>query len=68
MKRVRVTQETETGRNQRFHDPDKDKYMSRTEFVERIQGGQYPDYHVRKVHGLNTPVSNPDRSEGNNLD
>jgi hypothetical protein len=67
MKNVKVTQEDPSGRNERFHDPARSRDMSRAEFVNRIQNGQYPEYHVRKVHGLNTPVSNPDRSEGNNL-
>ncbi len=67
-KSVRVTVEEDSGRNQRFHDDKSGKNMSRTEFVKQIEGGKFPDYHVRKINGLNTPVSNPDRSEGNNLD
>lgn len=42
--------------------------MSRAEFVQLIESGAYPQYHVRKVNGVKTPVSNPDRSESNNLD
>jgi hypothetical protein len=63
-----VTVEDDSGRNQRFHDNKSGKDMSRAEFVKQIEGGNFGDYHVRKVHGLKTPVSNPDRSEGNNLD
>jgi len=67
-KSVRVTSESESGRNHRFHDDKSGKNMSRAEFVKQIEQGKFNDYHVRKVHGLKTPVSNPDRSEGNNLD
>ncbi len=67
-KRVRVTQESTTGRNQLFHDPDARRHMSRSDFVRRIEQGEYPGYHVRKVSGVKTPVSNPDQREGNNLD
>jgi hypothetical protein len=67
-KSVRVTSESDSGRNQRFHDDKSGKNMSRAEFVKEIEAGKFPDYHVRNVNGLNTPVSNPDRSEGNNLD
>ena len=67
-KSVRVTVEEGSGRNQRFHDNKSGKNMSRVEFVKQIEKGKFPDYHVRKINGLNTPVSNPDRSDGNNLD
>lgn len=67
-KSVHVTVEDDSGRNQRFHDDKSGKNMSRAEFVKQIEEGRFPDYHVRKINGLNTPVSNPDRSEGNNLD
>jgi len=67
-KSVKVTAEDDSGRNQKFHDDKSGKNMSRAEFVNQIEQGKFPDYHVRKINGLNTPVSNPDRSEGNNLD
>ncbi len=67
-KSVRVTAESESGRNQQFHDNKSGKNMSRPEFVKQIEAGKFDDYHVRKVNGIKTPVSNPDRSEGNNLD
>lgn len=66
-KSVVVTDESDSGRNQRFRDTSTGRTMSRGEFADRIEGGQYPDYHVRVINGLRTPVSNPDRSEGNNL-
>ena len=41
--------------------------MSRPQFVRAIENGQYPDYHVRNINHVPTPVSNPDRSTNNNL-
>lgn len=69
MKRpVKVTQESETGRNQKFLDPNAGgKSMTRPQFVREIEQGNYPGYHVRKIGGLKTPASNPNRSEGDNL-
>lgn len=67
-KSVRVTSESDSGRNQRFHDNKSGKNMTRAGFVEEIKKGNFNDYHVRKINGLNTPVSNPDGKEGNNLD
>lgn len=67
-KSVKVIVESESGRNQKFHDTKSGKDMTRTEFVNEIKKGNFPDYHVRKVNGIPTPVSNPDGKEGNNLD
>ncbi len=66
-KRVRVTKETDTGRNTRFYDPNQHRSMTRPEFVRAIENGQYKDYHVRVVGGVKTPASNPDKSGSNNL-
>ncbi len=66
-KRITVTKETDSGRNQRFRDNYTGDEMSRTEFVRRIEQVQYNNYHVREVNGVKTPVSNPDQSENNNL-
>lgn len=66
-KRLKVTRESDTGRNQRFRDTRTGEEMSRSEVVRRIEGGQYENYHVREINGVKTPVSNPDSSEGNNL-
>lgn len=67
-KRVKVTQESDSGRNQRFHDNNSGADMTRAQFVRKIEQGDYQNYHVRTVNGVKTPVSNPDGSEGNNLD
>lgn len=67
-KRVKVTQESNSGRNQQFHDNRNGADMTRAQFVREIENGSYQNYHVRNINGVKTPVSNPDGSEGNNLD
>ena len=66
-KRVKVTKETSTGRNKKFHDNYTGKDMTQKQFVKEIEKGNYDKYHVRVVHGEKTPVSNPDRTTDNNL-
>ena len=66
-KRVSVTQENNSGRNQRFRDNYSKTEMSRPEFVRQIEKGNYANYHIREINGVKTPVSNPDKSENNNL-
>ncbi|MDE0246372.1 MAG: hypothetical protein OXO56_00370, partial [Gammaproteobacteria bacterium] len=41
--------------------------MTRAQFVREIEQGNYPNYHVREIDGVKTPVSNPDGSSRNNL-
>ena len=67
-KRVKVTRETETGRNISFHDNFKNKDMTKAQFVKEIENGNYPNYHIRVINGIKTPVSNPDDKTTNNLD
>ncbi len=67
-KRVKVTIESDSGRNQRFYDNRNGQDMSRPEFVRQIEQGKHPNYHVREINGVKTPVSNPDKSQNNNLD
>ena len=67
-KRVTVTNESDSGRNLNFHDNYTGNDMTRTQFVKEIEQRNYANYHVRKVHNIKTPVSNPDGREGNNLD
>jgi len=67
-KRIKVTQETQTGRNENFHDNYTGKDMTRKQFVNEINRGKYPNYHTRNINGVETPVSNPDQSKLNNLD
>ena len=67
-KRVSVTSESPSGRNTIFRDNYKKTNMTRSQFVKKIEGGNYPNYHVRNIGGIKTPVSNPDGKSGNNLD
>lgn len=67
-KRITVTKESDSGRNQKFHDNRTGGDMSRTQFVKKIEHGDYQKYHVRNINGVKTPVSNPDSSKNNNLD
>ena len=66
-KRVRVTNESDSGRNQRFQDNYTGSNMTRSQFVKEINNGGYQNYHVRNVNGIPTPVSNPDSTRNNNL-
>lgn len=66
-KRISVKSESQTGRNELFHDNFKNRDMSRDQFVSRIKHGEYENYHVRKINGVETPASNPDKNRNNNL-
>lgn len=66
-KRVKVTSESGSGRNLQFHDNRTGRDMSRAKFVQAIEAGQYPNYHVREINGIRTPVSDPDKTTNNNL-
>lgn len=66
-KRITVIAESDSGRNERFHDNRTGADMSRAAFVRAIRSGEYDNYHVRNVNGVPTPVSNPDGSSQNNL-
>jgi hypothetical protein len=67
-KRITLVSESDSGRNERFRDNRTGTIMSRQDFVKQIENERYDNYHVRVVNGVKTPVSNPDRSENNNLD
>ena len=67
-KRVKVTTENSRGRNTQFYDNFTGADMTRAQFVRQIEQGDYSNYHVRKINGLKTPVSNPDSRRNNNLD
>ena len=66
-KRVKVTSESRSGRNTKFHDNFTGRNMTRSQFVREIKSGNYENYHVRKINGVQTPVSNPDKTRNNNL-
>lgn len=65
--RVVVVHEDDNLRNVDFVDTVTGRQMTREEFVVAIEGGEYPDYHVRMMHGLPTPVSRPNASVDDNL-
>lgn len=67
-KRIKVTSESTTGRNETFHDNFTGLDMTRSQFVNKINQGNYANYHVRNINGVPTPVSNPDATRNNNLD
>ena len=67
-KRVSTIKQNKSGRNMNFKDNFKKTTMTRSQFVNQIKSGKYQNYHVRKINGVNTPVSNPDSSKNNNLD
>lgn len=67
-KRIKVTKESETGRNLKFKDNYTSQEMTDKQFVKKIEKGEYQNYHVREINGVKTPVSNPDGSKNNNLD
>lgn len=66
-KRITVTQETDTGRNTKFHDNVTGENMTRAGFVKKINNGSYNDYYVRNMNGVPTPCSKPDSNKRNNL-
>jgi hypothetical protein len=66
-KSVIVTEENETGRNLEFHDNRTGQNMTRAGFVKQIEQGQFPDYYVKRMYGIKTPVSKPDKSISDNL-
>lgn len=61
--KVTVNSESETGRNLTFHDNETRKNMNREQFVNSIDNGRYPNYHIRNINGIPTPCSNPDKSK-----
>jgi len=66
--RIKVTKENDSGRNLRFLDTRTGQEMTRAQFVKQIENDQYPNYHVREINKIKTPVSNPDETKNNNLD
>ncbi|MEH7122095.1 hypothetical protein V7127_02500 [Bacillus sp. JJ1773] len=67
-KKVKVVHESDSGLNQKFLDPSTKKEMTRKQFADAIEKGQYPGYHVMRMNNKRIPRSNPDRSKNNNLD
>lgn len=66
-KRISVTSQNNTGRNEKFIDNVNGKEMTRNQFVKEIEKGNYENYHVRVINDTKTPASSPDKSTNNNL-
>ena len=66
--RIKVISESSTWRNLSFFDNYKKQEMTRATFVKQIQMWNYPNFHIREINWIKTPVSNPDNSVKNNLD
>jgi hypothetical protein len=48
-KRIKVTNESNSGRNQQFHDNYTGDDMTRKQFVDKIRNGDYPNYHLIQI-------------------
>jgi hypothetical protein len=56
-----------TGRNQQFFDLQKQILLTRPELVSLIRAGEYPDYSIKIIRGIETPVSKRDSQKTNNI-
>lgn len=65
--RIITLTESKTGRNLTFQDTKTKETLTRAALVSKIEKGEYPDYDVRNIGGIKTPVSKPDGNEDNNL-
>ena len=62
MAKVKVVKEDKKGRNQKFR-----LDMTRSQFVKKIKKGEMPNYHIRVINGVETPCSNPNSKQSDNL-
>ena len=70
-KKLRMTQQTESGLNTRFVNLNSGRHVSREHVIAQIKKGNpgYSDYHVVKnQNGLDYVRSNPDGKIKNNLE
>jgi len=70
-KKLRMTQETESGLNTRFKNIESGRSVSREHVITQIENGNpsYSDYHiVRNPRGEDFIRSNPDGKVKNNLE
>jgi hypothetical protein len=65
--RVVVVREDENLRNVDFVDSETGEQMTREQFVAAIQAHRYPEYAVRTIRGLATPVARANASKDDNL-
>jgi hypothetical protein len=64
---VIVLDENKKGKNRIFYDVNKKLVMKKSEFVDLIKIGSYPNYELRVIAGEDIPVSKKDNSVINNL-
>jgi hypothetical protein len=64
---VIVLKENNKGGNEYFFDFNTSKVLSRIEFVEGIKAGHFPGYELRRINGVDFPVSKKDDDSTNNL-
>ena len=70
-KKLRMTQETDTGLNTKFVNIESGRQVTREHVIKQIEKGNpsYSDYHVVKnPNGPNYVRSNPDGKAKNNLE
>jgi hypothetical protein len=67
LKPIVVLDENTKGRNEIFYDVRQKKVINRTDLVVAITAGKYPGYSIRKINGIDTPVSKSDNQTLNNL-
>ncbi len=65
---VKSVFEDSRGRNETFMDTVSGAVFGREAFVNMIEAGLYPSYHIRVINGVKTPVSNPNAATGDNLE
>jgi hypothetical protein len=65
--RVVVVREDDNMRNVDFVDTVTGRAMTRAAFVDAIHAGDYPDYNVRMIRGIATPVARPNARLDDNL-
>ena len=71
MKMVKVIVENESGRNKIFQDTRNNHIMTDKDFISRIKNTNsvyHEHYYVRKVNGIETPVSKPNNTKRDNLE
>lgn len=64
---IKVTSESDSGRNERFRDLDTGRSMDLKQFTTAINYGTYNNFYTRNINGIETPVAKPDNSKTNNL-
>jgi hypothetical protein len=65
---LRVLRESETGRDILYGDLNTYEEYTLPELVQRIEAGLYPNYHLRVINDIQTPVSNPNKIVADNID